>query len=83
MDAKNLKNAFLGDLPVGSLMYPSKSALESGNGNYFDETTRRHVTDDQLFPAVLIDPKTGESLCPTGIRRLSPRCLVGVAKKKS
>ena len=78
-----LKDIHLCDVPKGSLVYPSSGARTSGRGGYnvYLEKGIQNVPDDsQLFPGVLIDPKKGTMVTPTGIKSIGPYCLVSVLK---
>lgn len=81
-----LKDCYLEDVPQGSLVFPSSSARESGNGGYLLElegvsSSKRHIKNDsEIFPAVMINPRTGTLVTPTGLKNLSRHSLVAVVK---
>lgn len=79
---KNLKDINLGDVPRGTLFYPSRSTLRSGrDGNYYREDRGEFVRDRDTFPAVALDTEAGNPLhrrvlTPKGIVTMSINCLV-------
>jgi len=74
------KDIYLEEVPRGSLVYPSSSAKKSGNGNYVLEGGRSYMKDSDIFPAVVINPRTGTVLTPTGLKNMSQYSLVSVMK---
>ena len=77
------KDIHLEEVPQGSLVYPSLHAQRSGNGNYILESGggRSYVKkDSDIFPAVVINPRTGTVLTPTGLKNLARYSLVSVMK---
>ena len=79
----NFSDTYLGDTLPGSLVYPSSSARQSGNGNYMLEGlghNRFVEKDSDIFPAVVINPLKGTLVTPTGLKNLSRYSLVSVIK---
>ena len=77
------KDIYLEEVPQGSLVYPSLHAQRSGNGNYILDSGggRSYVKkDSDIFPAVVINPRTGTLLTPTGLKTIFPTSLVSVMK---
>lgn len=73
----------LEDVLPGTLVYPSSSARTSGNGGYMleDGYPRNHVRNDSdIFPAIVIEPRRGTMITPTGLQTLSRHSLVSVMK---
>lgn len=76
-----LKDQFLEDIPPGSLVFPSSSARKSGNGGYVLEGNTWCVKDDsEIFPAIMINPRAGTMVTPTGLKNLGGYSLVSVMK---
>jgi len=76
-----LKDQFLEDIPPGSLVFPSSSARKSGHGGYVLEGNTRCVKDDsEIFPAIMINPRAGTMVTPTGLKNLGRYSLVSVMK---
>jgi hypothetical protein len=74
---------YLSEVPQGSLVYPSSSARQSGNGGYMLEGlgANRFVNNDSdIFPAVVINPSKGTLVTPTGLKNLARYSLVSVIK---
>ena len=72
-----LKNIYLENTVVGNLVYPSTNSSKSANGgNYMERGGSRPTPDSHLFPAIVLDPRQGRILTPTGIRYLSGWSLV-------
>jgi hypothetical protein len=73
---------YLEEVPQGSLVYPSSSARQSGNGGYMLEGlgANRLVKDSDIFPAVVINPSKGTLVTPTGLKNLARCSLVSVMK---
>ena len=73
---------YLSEVPQGSLVYPSSSARQSGNGGYMLEGlgANRLVKDSDIFPAVVINPSKGTLVTPTGLKNLARYSLVSVMK---
>lgn len=75
-----LNDAYITNVPVGSLMYPSKVVrINSKNGNYYLEDAMGFVPDSEIFPAVLVESPVGtfvRVLTPSGIRIMSKFSLV-------
>jgi len=73
---------YLSEVPQGSLVYPSSSARQSGNGGYMLEGlgANRPVKDSDIFPAVVINPSKGTLVTPTGLKNLARYSLVSVMK---
>ena len=79
----NFSDTYLGDTLPGSLVYPSSSARQSGNGGYMLEGlgTNRFVNNDSdIFPAVVINPSKGTLVTPTGLKNIARYSLVSVMK---
>ena len=78
----NFSDTYLGDTLPGSLVYPSSSARQSGNGGYMLEGlgANRLVKDSDIFPAVVINPSKGTLVTPTGLKNLARYSLVSVMK---
>ena len=71
------KNIYLEDAPTGSLVYPSTASSRSVNGgNYMERGARRPTPDSQLFPAIVLDPRLGQVLTPSGVKFISSWSLV-------
>ncbi len=76
-----LKDQLLEDIQPGSLVFPSASARKSGNGGYVLEGNTRCVKDDsEIFPAIVVNPRAGTMVTPTGLKNLSRYSLVSVMK---
>jgi len=78
-----LTDIHLEDVPTGSLVYPSSSARKSGNGGYMleDGYPRHHIKNDsEIFPAIVLDPRQGTLVTPTGLKSIGRYCLVSVMK---
>lgn len=74
-----LKDTYLNDVHPGSLVYPSSSARTSGNGGYLlDGETRCAKSDSEIFPAIVINPRQGLLVTPTGLKILSKYSLISV-----
>lgn len=75
-----LKDAYIADVPLGSLMYPSASARNNcAGGNYYLEDLMKFVSDSEIFPAVVIPGKYKtfvQVLTPTGIHTMSKFSMV-------
>ena len=73
---------YLEEVPQGSLVYPSSSARQSGNGGYVLEGlgANRLVKDSDIFPAVVINPSKGTLVTPTGLKNIARYSLVSVMK---
>lgn len=73
---------YLEEVPQGSLVYPSSSARQSGNGGYMLDGlgANRLVKDSDIFPAVVINPSKGTLVTPTGLKNLARYSLVSVMK---
>lgn len=78
----NFSDIYLSDVQQGSLVFPSESARESGNGGYMLEGlgSDRWVKDSDIFPAVVINPLKGTLVTPTGLKNLARHSLVSVIK---
>jgi len=73
----------LEDVPIGSLVFPSSSARTSGNGGYMleDGYPRHHIKNDsEIFPAIVLDPRKGTLVTPTGLKSIGRYSLVSVMK---
>lgn len=76
-----LKDTYLNDVQPGSLIYPSSGARRSGNGGYLLDGETRCVKDDsEIFPAIVINPRQGLLLTPSGMKFLSKYSLISVMK---
>jgi len=78
-----LIDTHLEDIRPGSLVYPSSSARKSGNGGYMleDVYARHHIANDsEIFPAIVINPRKGTLVTPTGLKSIGPYSLVSVMK---
>jgi hypothetical protein len=76
-----LKDQYLEDIPSGSLVFPSSCARKRGNGGYLLEGNTRCVKDDsQIFPAIVINPRAGTLVTPTGLKNIGRYSLVSVMK---
>ena len=65
----------------GSLVFPSSSARESGNGNYgVGMGNNSWLKDSEIFPAILVDPIKGTLLTPIGLKSIGRYSLVSVMK---
>lgn len=65
-------------------MFPSSSARKSGNGNYvLNGIIGRyaHVKDSDIFPAIVVEPKKGKLITPTGMKNLDRYSLVSVSSE--
>jgi hypothetical protein len=73
---------YLEEVPQGSLVYPSSSARQSGNGGYMLDGlgANRLVKDSDIFPAVVINPSKGTLVTPTGLKNIARYSLVSVMK---
>lgn len=75
-----LKDAYIADVPQGSLMYPSSSQKKNNRGgNYYVEDLMRFVSDEEIFPAIVIPGKYEtfvQVLTPTGIHTMSKFSMV-------
>ena len=81
LDMSYLKDAHLEDVPIGSLVFQSSSARATGNGGYLLDGFKVCVKDDsQLFPAIVINPRSGLLATPTGLKCLSRWSLISVVK---
>lgn len=81
----HLVDAYLEDVPPGSLIFPSTSARKSGHGDYClkgpSGLQQRVKNDSDIFPAIVINPAAGVVLTPTGIQNLDHNSFVSVMKK--
>jgi hypothetical protein len=69
------------ELPVGTLLFPSRVARESPTGgNYYCTERQRFVKDFEVFPAILLDPQRGVVTTPTGIHILGTTATVSVIR---
>lgn len=76
-----LKDQYLEDIPPGSLVFPSYSARKHGNGGYELDSNTRWVKDDsEIFPAIVINPRAGTLMTPTGLKKIGRYSLVSVMK---
>jgi hypothetical protein len=72
---------YLEEVPQGSLVYPSCHAQQRGHGNYILDGGVSHTKNDSdIFPALVINPRTGILLTPTGLKNIGPYALVSVMK---
>jgi len=73
---------YLEEVPQGSLVYPSSSARQSGNGGYMLDGlgANRLAKDSDIFPAVVINPSKGTLVTPAGLKNLARYSLVSVMK---
>lgn len=78
----SLVDSRLEDIRPGSLVYPSSSARKSGNGGYIleDVYPGHHIADSEIFPAIVINPRKGILVTPTGLRSIGRYSLVSVMK---
>lgn len=78
----NFSDIYLSDVQQGSLVFPSRSARESGNGGYMLEGLGpdRWVKDSDIFPAIVVNPSKGTMVTPTGMKRIGKYSLVSVMK---
>lgn len=71
------RNVYLEDTHPGSLVYPSTESTRSANGgNYMERGASRPTPDSQLFPAIVLDPRLGQVLTPSGVKFISSWSLV-------
>ena len=77
-----LKDQYLEDIPPGSLVFPSAAARKSGHGGYLllEGNTRCVKDDSEIFPAIVINPRAGTMVTPTGLKNLGRYSLVSVMK---
>jgi len=76
-----LVDSRLQDVPCGTLVFPSSSARKSGHGGYLFEGNTKCVTNDsEIFPAIVLNPRAGVMVTPTGLRNISRDSLVSVLK---
>jgi hypothetical protein len=67
------------DLPRGTLLFPSRHARESpGGGNYLCSERNAFMKDHQVFPAILLNPRNGTIVTPTGIHTIGTSATVSV-----
>jgi hypothetical protein len=78
------RDAYIADIPTGSLMYPSSSARNAcKGGNYYLEDLMSFVSDSEIFPAIVIPGKYEtfvQVLTPTGIHTMSKFSMVSYEK---
>jgi len=78
------RDAYISDVPMGSLMYPSTDAQNScKGGNYYLEDLMSFVSDSEIFPAIVIPGKYEtfvQVLTPTGIHTMSKFSMVSYEK---
>ena len=81
-----LHDAYAGDVPTGSLIYPSRVVQrKGGQGNYYLEDMMGFVSDSDIFPAmVLPDMQTTyvKILTPTGVHMISRFSLISHQRKR-
>jgi len=81
---KNLRDTYIANIPMGSLMYPSSDARNNcKGGNYYLEDLMRFVGDSEIFPAMVIPGKYDtfvQVLTPTGIHTMSKFSMVSYEK---
>ena len=81
---KTLLDAYIADIPMGSLMYPSADARNNcKGGNYYLEDLMRFVGDSEIFPAMVIPGKYEtfvQVITPTGIHTMSKFSMVSYEK---
>jgi hypothetical protein len=79
-----LHDAYIVDIPVGSLMYPSTDARNScKGGNYYLEDLMKFASDSDIFPALVIPGQYNtfvQVLTPTGIHTMSKFSMVAYEK---
>jgi hypothetical protein len=79
-----LRDAYIADIPMGSLMYPSAHARDScKGGNYYLEDLMKFVDDSDIFPAIVIPGQYNtfvQILTPTGIHAMSKFSMVAYEK---
>jgi hypothetical protein len=75
-----LRDIYLNDTTRGFMVYPSSSARQSGNGGYGEKVTHKTLRDSEIFPALVLDPLTGQVLTPSGIRFIFPSSLVSIER---
>jgi len=80
----HFRDAYIFDVPMGSLMYPSTDAQNScKGGNYYLEDLMSFVSDSEIFPAIVIPGKYEtfvQVLTPTGIHTMSKFSMVSYEK---
>jgi hypothetical protein len=81
---KKLRDAYIADIPMGSLMYPSTDARNNcKGGNYYLEDLMKFVSDSDIFPALVIPGQYNtfvQVLTPTGIHTMSKFSMVAYEK---
>jgi len=79
-----LRDAYVADIPMGSLLYPSEHARDNcKGGNYYLEDLMKFVGDDDIFPAVVIPGQYDtfvKIITPTGIHMMSKFAMVSYEK---
>lgn len=80
------KDAYIGDIPMGTLVYPSTCVRASGkSGNYYLENLLSFVDDIDIFPAVILSGCTEtytKILTPTGVHMVSKFSLVSCERSR-
>ena len=75
-----LKDDYIHNIPVGSLLFPSRVVRLSGkNGNYYLEDIMAFVDDRDIFPAIILGgchETFANVLTPTGVHTMSKFSLV-------
>lgn len=78
------RDAYIADIPAGSLLYPSTDAQNNcKGGNYYLEDLMRFVSDSEIFPAIVIPGKYKtfvQVITPTGIHTMSKFSMVSYEK---
>jgi hypothetical protein len=79
-----LRDAYITDIPMGSLIYPSADAHNNcKGGNYYLEDLMKFVGDSDVFPALVIPGQYNtfvQVLTPTGIHTMSKFSMVAYEK---
>lgn len=80
----SLRDAYISDIPIGCLLYPSAGARNNcAGGNYYLEDLMRFVGDSEIFPAIVIPGRHKtfvQILTPTGIHTMSKFSMVSYEK---
>lgn len=75
-----LKDAYLGDVPAGILVFPSNVVRsEGGSGNYYLEDLMNFAEDPDIFPAVVVSEGFGtfvKVITPSGVHMMSRHSVV-------
>lgn len=81
-----LKDAYAGDIPEGSLVYPSEVVRGgSSSGNYYLEDKLGFASEEEIFPAVVL-PDSEKTfvriLTPSGVHVISKFSLVSYERSR-